>query len=100
MAARLKISRLEGPQPRHFRFLLSGSSARKLRRGQANMLPGRVHLHYLHPLLQCELGEEFDLQRVLAHGTLPGIYAEPDHAVRAQDLRAYVDTCEKRSTCS
>src|SRR3989304_217279 len=37
--------------PRRFRFLLSGSSARKLRRGQANLLPGRVDVHYMHPLL-------------------------------------------------
>lgn len=78
-------------RPGRFRFLLSGSSARKLRRGQANLLAGRVHLHYLHPLLQHELGEDFDLQRVLAHGSLPGIYAEPDHDIRAQDLRGYVD---------
>lgn len=78
-------------QPGRFRFLLSGSSARKLRRGQANLLPGRVHLHYLHPLLQRELAGDFDLQRVLAHGSLPGIYAEPDHNVRSQDLRGYVD---------
>ncbi len=78
-------------EPRRFRFLLSGSSARKLRRGQANLLPGRVHLHYLHPLLQRELGRDFDLERVLAHGSLPGIHAETDQAVRAQDLRAYVD---------
>jgi predicted AAA+ superfamily ATPase len=78
-------------QPRRFRFLLSGSSARKLRRGQANLLPGRVHLHYLHPLLQCELGGDFVLERVLAHGSLPGVYAEPDQELRAQDLRGYVD---------
>jgi len=78
-------------QSERFRFLLSGSSARKLRRGQANLLPGRVHLHYLHPLLQHELGEDFELERVLAHGSLPGIYSEPDEAARAQDLRAYVD---------
>ena len=78
-------------QPGRFRFLLSGSSARKLRRGQANLLPGRVHLHYLHPLLQHELGSDFDLWRVLAHGSLPGIYSEPDQEVRSQDLRGYVD---------
>lgn len=78
-------------QPGRFRFLLSGSSARKLRRGQANLLPGRVHLHYLHPLLAHELAQDFDLQRVLAHGSLPGIHAEPDQAVRSQDLRGYVD---------
>ena len=78
-------------QPRRFRFLLSGSSARKLRRGQANLLPGRVHVHALHPLLARELGSDFDLDRVLAHGTLPGIYAEPDPELRAEDLRSYTD---------
>jgi predicted AAA+ superfamily ATPase len=77
--------------PKRFRFLLSGSSARKLRKGQANLLPGRIHVHYLHPLLIHELSREFDLDRVLAHGTLPGIYAEADPEIRAADLRAYTD---------
>ncbi|MBU1701977.1 MAG: ATP-binding protein [Candidatus Eisenbacteria bacterium] len=79
-------------RPQRFRFLLSGSSARKLRRGHANLLPGRIHVHYLHPLLACELGGEFVLERALAHGTLPGIYAEPDPPTREADLRSYVDT--------
>jgi uncharacterized protein len=78
-------------RPRRSRFLLSGSSARKLRRGQANLLPGRIHLHYLHPLLACELAGDFDVDRALAHGTLPGIYSEPDPQLRAADLRAYTD---------
>jgi len=77
--------------PRRFRFLLSGSSARKLRRGQANLLPGRVVIEHLHPLLARELGGDFRLERALAHGTLPGIYAEPDPHVREQVLRSYVD---------
>ncbi len=78
--------------PGRFRFLLSGSSARKLRRGQANLLPGRIHVHQMHPLLACELGDDFDLVRALAHGTLPGIHAEPDSGLRAADLRSYADT--------
>ena len=78
--------------PGRFRFLLSGSSARKLRRGQANLLPGRIHVHQMHPLLACELGADFDLDRALAHGTLPGIHAEQDCALRAADLRSYADT--------
>jgi predicted AAA+ superfamily ATPase len=78
-------------RPGRFRFLLSGSSARKLRRGQANLLPGRVHLYHLHPLLQQELGGAFRLERALSHGTLPGIYAQQDPAVRALDLGGYVD---------
>ncbi len=78
-------------EPSRFRFLLSGSSARKLRRGQANLLPGRVQVHGLHPLTVRELGADFDLDRVLAHGTLPGIYREPDPETRATDLRSYTD---------
>lgn len=78
-------------QPGRFRFLLSGSSARKLRRGQANLLPGRIHVHHMHPLLACELAGDFDLDRALAHGTLPGIYAEPDQLLRSADLRSYAD---------
>ncbi len=77
--------------PRRFRFLLSGSSARKLRRGHANLLPGRIVLYYLHPLLVRELQSDFNLDRVLAHGTLPGIYADPDPESRSSTLRSYVD---------
>ena len=78
--------------PGRFRFLMSGSSARKLRRAEANLLPGRVHVHRMHPLLASELGEDFGLDRVLAHGTLPGIYAERDRPTREADLRSYADT--------
>lgn len=78
--------------PRRFRFLLSGSSARKLRRGSANLLPGRVLVHHLHPLLACELGTSFRLERALAEGSLPGVWTEPEAAVRAHDLRSYTDT--------
>jgi len=78
-------------RPRRFRFLLSGSSARKLKRGRANLLPGRLHVHHLHPLLACEMGGRFKLNRVLAHGTLPGIYSESDAATREADLQSYVD---------
>ncbi len=78
--------------PRRFRFLLSGSSARKLRRGQANLLPGRLQSHLLHPLLAHELGSDWNLERALAHGTLPGIYAESNRRAREADLRSYVDS--------
>jgi uncharacterized protein len=77
--------------PRRFRFLLSGSSARKLRRGHANLLPGRIVLHHLHPLLAAELPSDFALDRALAHGTLPGIYADRDPDSRSATLRSYVD---------
>jgi predicted AAA+ superfamily ATPase len=60
------------------RFLLTGSSARKLRRGGANLLPGRIVLEHLDPLSCWELGDSFDLDRALRVGTLPGIYLDAD----------------------
>lgn len=78
--------------PGRFRFLLSGSSARKLRRGEANLLPGRIHVHHLHPLVAAELGTDFDVDRAMAHGLLPGIWSNEDRAEREADLRSYVDT--------
>ncbi|MBI4238063.1 MAG: ATP-binding protein [Deltaproteobacteria bacterium] len=58
------------------RVLLTGSSARKLKRGGANLLPGRILLEYLDPLSFWELGDAFDLDRALRVGTLPGIDLE------------------------
>jgi uncharacterized protein len=56
------------------RFLLTGSSARKLRRGGANLLPGRVVLEHLDPLTSIELGDRFDLGRALRVGMLPPFF--------------------------
>jgi len=86
------VQYIHDSNPGRFRFLLSGSSARKLRRGGANLLAGRVHVHYLHPLVAAELGEDFNLDRYLAQGSLPGIYAQRDAQTRNQTLRSYVDT--------
>ena len=48
-------------EKRRIRFLLTGSSARKLRRGGVNLLGGRARTRYLHPLTYRELGTRFDL---------------------------------------
>ncbi len=72
--------------PKH-RYILTGSSARKLKRGGANLLPGRVILEYLDPLSVAELGEAFDLDRALQMGTLPGIYL--DNATAIDTLETY-----------
>ena len=58
------------------RFLLTGSSARKLRRGRANLLPGRVLLERLAPLVYWEIGDRFDLRKALTIGTLPEVYLQ------------------------
>src|SRR5688572_20959013 len=61
-------------EQRGIRFLLTGSSARKLRGGGVNLLGGRARTKYLHPLTYRELGARFDLQRATARGLLPSIY--------------------------
>jgi predicted AAA+ superfamily ATPase len=58
------------------RFLLTGSSARKLKRGQVNLLPGRIVMEYLDPLSVWELGDRLDVEKALRLGTLPGIYLD------------------------
>lgn len=60
------------------RFLLTGSSARKLRRGGVNLLGGRARTRHLHPLTYRELGSRFDLGRAIARGLLPSIYFSDD----------------------
>lgn len=59
---------------RDVHFALCGSSARKLRRGHANLLGGRAVRHELFGLSARELGASFDLVRMLNQGTLPRIY--------------------------
>ena len=56
------------------RFALCGSSARKVKRGHANLLGGRAVRYELHGLTAMELAAEFDLARLLNHGYLPTIY--------------------------
>lgn len=67
-------------------FLLTGSSARKLRRGGVNLLGGRARTKYLRPLTYKELGDRFDLHRAIERGLLPSIYFSND--ARA-DLETY-----------
>ncbi len=60
-------------EEKNLRFILSGSSARKLKRGGANLLGGRAHSANLHPLTKAELGIDFNLQHALEVGTLPRV---------------------------
>lgn len=91
--------------PRRFRFFLTGSSARQLKRRSANLLPGRVHTLLLSPVLQAEqrkceilsisMGREQKfpirtLEDYLVFGNLPGLYQE-DPSSWAETLSAYVE---------
>lgn len=71
------------------RFLLTGSSARKLRRGGVDLLGGRARTKFLHPLTWRELGKEFDLRRTVERGLLPSVYFSDDPR---EDLKAYAGT--------
>jgi predicted AAA+ superfamily ATPase len=73
-------------EARGTRFLLTGSSARKLRRGGVNLLGGRARTKRLYPLTSAELGGHFELHRAISQGTLPAMYFSEDPRA---DLDAY-----------
>jgi predicted AAA+ superfamily ATPase len=63
---------------RRWRFALTGSSARKLRRGGVNLLAGRARTLSMHPLTAAELGDRFNLVHSVRYGQLPSVYVESD----------------------
>ncbi|MEW6186169.1 MAG: DUF4143 domain-containing protein [Thermodesulfobacteriota bacterium] len=71
---------------RKLSFLLTGSSARKLRRGHANLLGGRAWRRIMTPLSYLEVSG-FDLERIMVSGLLPPHFLSPDPI---EDLRSYV----------
>jgi len=75
-------------QKRGIRFLLTGSSARKLKRGGANLLAGRAWEARLFPLVSREI-PDFDLLQYLNRGGLPHVYDSPDFR---EELKYYVHT--------
>ena len=60
------------------RFVLLGSSARRLKTASTNLLAGRAALRTMLPLQPDELGRDFDLDRVLTHGSIPVIWQAAD----------------------
>ncbi|NKB68727.1 MAG: DUF4143 domain-containing protein [Candidatus Latescibacteria bacterium] len=99
------IQLLYDREPARYQFLLTGSSARQLRRGSANLLPGRSQQYILSPVLQAEqraaavlpldmpAGARFparSLESYLLHGNLPGFYGETVDSWQ-ETLETYVD---------
>lgn len=76
-------------ETRGHRFALTGSSARKLRRGGVNLLGGRARTLSMHPLTASELGADFNLDKSLYTGHLPSAYTQTDPD---KFLSAYVKT--------
>jgi predicted AAA+ superfamily ATPase len=73
-------------------FILTGSSARKLKHGGANLLAGRAFVYHLYTLSCFELKDQFDLDKALHWGTLPKIFNFNDDLGKGEFLRSYVDT--------
>ena len=69
------------------RFVLLGSSARRLKTADTNLLAGRAALRTMFPLVPAELGADFDLDRVLRFGSIPVVWQAEDPRAA---LEAYV----------
>ena len=76
-------------------FIMTGSSARKLKRDQSNLLAGRAFTYYLYPLTTLELKNNFDLAEVLNFGSLPGLLEKKSKLRKSEFLRSYVHTYMK-----
>jgi uncharacterized protein len=76
-------------EKRRLRFVLTGSSARKLKRSGANLLAGRARTLTMHPFTATELGKRFDLAHAIRFGMLPSVWMVPDPT---EYLKSYVGT--------
>jgi predicted AAA+ superfamily ATPase len=74
---------------KNIKFILTGSSARQLRKQGTNLLAGRALRYAMHPLTALELGDLFDLQKALSWGLLPALLKEENPKLY---LEAYVAT--------
>lgn len=77
--------------PGRYLFALSGSSARKLKKTEANLLAGRALNKKLFPLISQEIGPEFNIEQALFSGTLPFIYRLPLEEAH-EVLDSYIET--------
>ncbi len=71
------------------KFAITGSSARKLKRGSANLLAGRAFVNNLYPLTHIEVGDQFNLEDALNWGTLPQIFSFNEEQEKSEFLRSY-----------
>lgn len=74
------------------KFILTGSSARKLKKDGANLLAGRVKTLHMYPLTIKELGADFNLENSLMYGNLPKSVLAENNQERIDFLQAYTET--------
>jgi uncharacterized protein len=73
-------------EEKRMRFVLCGSSARKLKRAGVNLLAGRAMHRSMHPFVPEELGNQFDVEAALRYGLLPIVW---DSSAKEETLAAY-----------
>lgn len=88
----LDVVQSEIEKNKQTQFILTGSSARKLKKGQANMLAGRLFTFTLHPLTHLELKESFHINKVLQMGTLPVLTDYNSTKDKSRYLTSYIET--------
>lgn len=77
---------------KRYKFILTGSSPRKLKRAGVNLLGGRALTCQMYPLTVAELKDDFDLVQALQHGQLPMAYTAPDPVKYLQSyIRIYLE---------
>ncbi len=76
-------------ESKRLKFILTGSSARKLKQKDVNLLAGRALTYHLYPLTSLELKNDFSLEHALQYGNLPAIFSEKD---KKRYLESYVST--------
>ena len=74
------------------KFILSGSSARKIKRGGANLLAGRAFVFYLYPFTAFELDKKFELNKTLKWGCLPKLLNLKNDRDKKEYLKSYALT--------
>lgn len=74
------------------KFYLTGSSARKLRKGKANLLPGRIFTYQLAPLCLEEVGKGWESKRMIQFGSLPGVMSLVSEVEKKKLLQSYSNT--------
>lgn len=81
---------------KHIQFIMTGSSARKLKHGGANLLGGRAFTINLYPFTSLEAPNGDDLLEMLSWGTLPNIYSYSDDNDKRRYLKSYTQTYLKQ----
>jgi uncharacterized protein len=76
-------------EEKKYKFILTGSSARKLKNKNVNLLAGRALTYNMYPLTHLELAEKFSFKNAIKYGSMPMIFSEED---RSKYLQSYVMT--------